>query len=71
MHTDDGKDTQPPCLDMSDCHNIPSGDVEDLWMQETIHLNELRISMDFIQALWHITLDDPVLGMSTEAVERL
>ena len=71
MHTDDGEDTQPPPLDMSDHRDIPSGDLEDLWMQETIHLDELRTSAHFIQALRHVTLDDPVLGMSTKAIERL
>ena len=44
------KNLLPLPVDMSD-HNTPSGDIEDLWMQETIHLADLRTSAAFIQAL--------------------
>jgi len=70
-HGDNGKDTQPAPLDMSGQPGIPSGDVKDLWMQETIHLDDLRTSADFVKALQETTLDDPMLGMSSDAVERL
>ena len=68
---DNGKDTQPAPLDTSGQHNIPSGDVEDLWMQETIHLDNLRTSTDFVKVLRQITLDDPMLSMSSDAIEHL
>jgi len=69
-HADNLKDSQSPSLDSPD-HGIPSGDVEDLWMQEVIHLRDLRTSMDFIWVLWQITLEDPLLSMSNDVVERL
>ena len=62
-HADNSEDTQPPSLDMPDrpphdpdfsypsSYDIPSGDIEDLWLLETIHLNDLRTSADFIHAL--------------------
>ena len=68
---DNGDVMQHLSRDTPDNHDIPSGDVEDLWMQETIHLSDLRISTDFIHAIRHVTLDDPVLGMSTDIVEHL
>jgi len=68
---DNGKDTQPAPLDMSGQPGIPSGNVEDLWMQETIHLDDLRTSADFVKALQETTLDNPMLGMSSNAVEHL
>ena len=58
-------------METRDDYDIPSDGVEDLWMKETIHLVNLRTSADFIHALRHTTLDDPRLGMSAEAVERL
>jgi hypothetical protein len=48
-----------------------SGDIEDLWLQETIHLNDLKTSVSFIRVLQHITLDDPMLGMSDKVLEHL
>ena len=48
-----------------------SGDIEDLWLQETIHLDDLKTSASFIKALQHITLEDPMLGMSDEVLEHL
>ncbi len=61
-------DPSPPAAGASD---IPSGDVEDLWQQESIHLTDLKTAVDFIKGLQNPALDDPALGMSTEAVERL
>ena len=66
-----GNDEGPAPLDSSDHPDAPSDDFEDLWMQETIHLSDLRTTLDFVHALRHITLDDPKLGMSDEALERL
>ena len=50
---------------------IPSGNVEDLWQQVSICLTNLKTAVDFIKGLQNPTLDDPTLGMSTEAVECL
>lgn len=68
-HADDDEDTRPPSPGSAD--HIPPGDVEDLWMQETIHLRDLKSTADFIRGLRDITLDDPLLGMSEEAIRRL
>ena len=48
-HADDDKDTHPPSPGSAD--HIPPGDVEDLWMQETIHLRDLKSTVDFIHGL--------------------
>jgi hypothetical protein len=61
-------DPSPPAPTASD---IPSGDVEDLWQQESIRLTDLKTAVDFIKGLQTPTLDNPVLGMSLEAVEHL
>ncbi len=61
-------DPSPPAARAS---NIPSGNVEDLWQQESIHLTDLKTAVNFIKGLQNPALDDPALGMSTEAVERL
>jgi hypothetical protein len=49
-HSGNVDGSQPPPVNSSD-PNTPSGDIEDLWMQETIHLTDLRTSVGFIQAL--------------------
>ena len=54
-HADDDEDTRPPSPGSAD--HIPPGDVEDLWMQETIHLRDLKSTADFIRGLRDITLD--------------
>jgi len=61
-------DHSPPATAASD---IPSGNIEDLWRPESIRLTDLKRAVDFIKGLQNPTLDDPVLGMSIEAVERL
>ncbi len=61
-------DPSPPAAGVS---NIPSGDVKDLWQQESIHLTDLKIAVNFIKGLQNPALDDSALGMSIEAVERL
>jgi hypothetical protein len=50
---------------------LPRDDVEDLWLHDRIHLETLKTSADFVQALQDATLDDPTLGMSDEALHRL
>ena len=61
-------DPSPPATTVSD---IPSGNVEDLWRPESIHLTDLKRAVDFIKGLQNPTLDDPTLRMSIEAVEHL
>jgi Transposase family tnp2 len=51
--------------------DIPPGDVEDLWLQDTIHLNDLKTAAEFVKGLQGVTLDDPSLGMPDEALHRL
>ena len=48
-----------------------AGDIEDLWLQETIHLEDINTAAEFIKMLQSASLDDPSLGMSSEALERL
>ena len=69
-HGDNSKGTQPEPL-ASGWYDIPSGDIEDLWLQEMIHLDALRTSADFVKALQQTTLDDPMLSMSSNAIECL
>ena len=51
--------------------DLPPGDVEDLWLQDIIHLDNLKTAVDFVKALQDATLDDATLGMSDEALHRL
>ena len=62
---DDPASLNPSSLD------IPPGDIEDLWLQDTIHLGDLQTAADFVKELQGATLDDPSLGMSDEALHRL
>jgi len=50
---------------------LPPGDIEDLWLQDTIHLKDLKTTADFVKSLQGATLDDPNLGMSDEAIHCL
>ena len=50
---------------------MPPGDVEDLWLQDTIHCDNLRTAVEFVKGLQGATLDDPSLGMSDGALHRL
>ena len=50
---------------------LPAGDVEDLWLQDTIHLDDIRTVAEFVRRLQEASLDDPSLGMSCKALERL
>ena len=51
--------------------DIPPGDVEDLWLRDTIHLSDLKIAAEFVKGLQGATLDDPSMGMSKKALHRL
>ena len=50
---------------------LPTGDAEDLWLHEIIHLSNLKTAADFVEALQDTTLDDPTLGMSDDALHHL
>jgi hypothetical protein len=50
---------------------LPGGDVEDLWLQDTIRLDDIRLAAEFVRMLQDTSLDDPSLGMSCKALERL
>ena len=50
---------------------ISPGNVDNLWLQETIHLDDLRMCSDFVKCLQVDTLSDPSLSLSEEAVEQL
>ena len=50
---------------------IPPGDVRDLWNCDNICLNDLKLTVDFINALQCTSLDDPNTGLSSDALERL
>jgi Transposase family tnp2 len=47
------------------------GDIEDLWIQDTIHLDNLKLCADFVGRLQAATLSDPSAGLSEEAVALL
>jgi hypothetical protein len=51
--------------------NLPSGDIKDLWLQDHIHLDNLRLTVDFVKSLQQVTLGDPALGLSDDALECL
>ncbi|KAI9430938.1 hypothetical protein H4582DRAFT_1823289, partial [Lactarius indigo] len=48
-----------------------SGSVEDLWDVGLIRLEDLKLAADFITVLRSASLDDPISGMSSEALDRL
>ena len=82
-HSEDFDPSQPPPADpgvhlLEDPRTQPSssselspGDVEDLWLQDAIHLDNIKLCADFVKDLKRATLSDPSLGLSAEAVERL
>ena len=47
---------------------ISPGDVEDLWLQETIHLDALKTCAEFVKCIQAATHSDPSLGLSEEVV---
>jgi len=69
-----GLDTpKPPVNDPLPPSELSPGNVEDLdlWLQDNIHLRDLRLTADFVKVLQQSTLGDPGLGLSSEALERL
>jgi hypothetical protein len=62
---------QDPLVDSSrNSPDLPSGDIEDLWLKDRIHLEDLRLTTDFVKNLQQATLSDLGLGLSDEALER-
>ena len=51
--------------------DMPPGNIEDLWLQNTIYLDDLIMAAEFIKGLQGATLDDPSLGMSDKALQHL
>ena len=47
---------------------LSPSDVKDLWLQETIHLHDLKICTEFIRCLKVATLSNLSLSLSKEAV---
>ena len=82
-HSKDFDPSQPPHADTAVClledpHTLSSssselspGDVKDLWLQDTIHLDDIKLCADFVKHLQCMTLSDSSLGLSAEAVECL
>ena len=54
-----------------DTHDTPADNIQDLWDQDAISLDSLKLTTEFIKGLRATTLDDPSLGLSIEATERL
>jgi hypothetical protein len=50
---------------------LSPGNVEDLWLQETIHLDDLKLCAEFVKCLQAATLSDSSVSLSEEAVARL
>jgi hypothetical protein len=59
---DDQQQTSPTSVAVEP----PAGDVEDLWLQDAIHLDDLKTAVEFIRMLRDARLDDLSLGMSRE-----
>ena len=64
-------DHASPMSDTSSGTGLPQGDLEDLWLQDTIYLDDIKTTAEFVRCLRGATLDDLSLGMSPEALERL
>jgi len=63
--------TNAHTLEIPDLVDVPSGDLEDLWDQDCIQLDDLKLSVKFIKALWESNLSDPTLGLPVKAVDHL
>ena len=77
---EDSDAVQPPDLDTYDhpvddlsrnAPDLPSGDIEDLWLRSHIRLDSLKLTQDFVNSLRQANLDDPSLGLSAETLKRL
>ena len=49
----------------------PVGNIDDLWLQDTIHLDDIKTTAKIVKMLHEASLDDPSLGMSCKALEQL
>lgn len=66
-------ETSPPSTGLTHTPSgIQPGDIGDLWDHDNIHLHDLKITViDFINALHSATLDDPMTGLSSDALEHV
>ena len=46
-------------------------DVDDLWSEASIHLDNLKMSATFVRELQQATLGNPTQGMSCEGLKHL
>jgi hypothetical protein len=69
MSINDNQAKNMPCTSIA--IGLPGGDVKDLWIQDTIYLDNIRTVVDFVKLLQGFRLDDPSLGMSNDALEHL
>ena len=64
---------QPACASMDDHQaedmprtsitvGLPGGDVEDLWLQDTIHLDDIRLAAEFVRMLQDTSCEEPTDG---------
>jgi hypothetical protein len=68
----DQDDQQDPFGDFSGHPPVlPSGDIKDIWLQDDIRLDDLKLTTDFVKHLQQATLDDPDLGLSDEVLNCL
>jgi len=51
--------TNAHTLEIPDPVDVPSRDLKDLWDQDCIQLDDLKLSVEFIKALWESNLSDP------------
>ena len=58
---------------MHNSSEILPGDIEDLWDHDlaNIHLNNLKLTADFIKALQDASLDDSTMELSSNGLECL
>jgi hypothetical protein len=67
MHGSPSDPGHPTC----DSSEIPPGNVEDLWLQDMIHLEDIKLSAGFVTALRGATLSDPSSGLSLQGLKHL
>ena len=56
-------DVYTPSHDDSEGSRLPAGDIEDLWLQDTIHLDDIKTAAEFVRRLQDASLDDPSLDV--------
>jgi hypothetical protein len=70
-HSDHAVDSDAHTLRIPYSVDAPSGDIEDLWDQDNIQLDDLKLSIEFIRHLWDSGVANSTLGLSQDAVNRL